>query len=363
MMDGQFGRAQWIFDISEKRIQWSSGLADLFGRSEDKKSIDLETFLKAINPDDATMVQRQIEAILRTREPIDVELRTNLKVNGERWINLTGFLETDGEGTPSRIVGCARDISKYVQAEKEIGELQEALQRANGELSVVRKELESFSYHVSHDMQAPLRSIIGFSEAVQEDYSSVLDEKGKDYLSRVVAQARRLNTMLSDLLLLSRASSRQMVVHKVNLSKMAQEVEEQLRREDPERRVEFIIEEDLVAIGDRDLLGIAIRCLLENAWKFSSKKKQGRIEFRRARLDGVDCYFVRDNGAGFNPAYSERLFIPFQRLHTQEEFPGEGIGLSLVNRVIQRHSGKVWVDSEEGEGATFYFNLGLKQSQ
>jgi PAS domain S-box-containing protein len=359
-MNGKEGRAQWIFDVSENRIHWSSELASLFDWSADRSSIDLDMFLKIVHPDDAPSVRRHVAAVLRTKEPMDIEFKVASHGDNPKWIDLTGILVTDAAGNPTMIAGCARDVTRYIRAEKELDDLHDALQRTKGELSAARKELESFSYHVSHDMQAPLRSIIGFSEAVQEDYSSALDKKGKDYLGRVVVQAKRLNAMLSSLLLLSRASSRQMVVQMVNLSKLAHDIELQLRRDDPGRKAEFVIEENIFVTGDRDLLGMAMQCMLENAWKFSSKKQQGRIEFRRARIDGIDCFFVRDNGAGFNPDYSERLFIPFQRLHTQDEFPGEGVGLALVHKIIQRHSGKVWVHSEEGEGATFYFTLGLR---
>jgi len=345
--------------VQDKGIEWSSDLACIFNRSPDRKSVDLETFLNMIHPDDLSSVREHFEAVLRSEAPLDLEFRTVSPGNEVKWIDLTGVMVMDQAGNPAVVVGSARDVTMHIRSERGTDDLNEALERTRRELSMVKKELESFSYHVSHDLQAPLRSIIGFSEAVQEDCSSALDEKGKEYLGRVVAQARRLNTMLSDLLLLSRVSSRQMVVQEVDLGRIAHDVEDRLRSQDPRRKVEFIIGDTLIVSGDPDLLGTAMQCLLENAWKFSSKRAQGRIELQKARLDGIDCYFVRDNGAGFNPDRSERLFIPFQRLHTQDEFPGEGIGLALVRKIIERHSGKIWAHSAEGEGATFYFTLGL----
>ncbi len=223
-------------------------------------------------------------------------------------------------------------------------------------------ELEAFSYSVSHDLRAPLRGIDGFSQALLEDYADQLDDQGKHYLQRVRAGAQRMGELIDDLLKLSRVSRAEMRTSPLDLSLLAREVADRLKQSEPQRQVELVIAEGLTAHGDPQLLRVALENLIGNAWKFTSKKADARIEVGRALRDDRAAFFVRDNGAGFDMAYVGKIFGAFQRLHEATEFPGTGIGLATVQRVIQRHGGKLWAEGEIDKGATLYFTLPPAQS-
>lgn len=231
------------------------------------------------------------------------------------------------------------------------------LARSNTELASVNNELESFAYSVSHDLRAPLRSIDGFSQALLEEYADKLDAQGKEYLQRVHAAALHMAELINDLLSLSRVTRTEITHASVDLSALAHEVAVELQKQQPERQMEFNITEGLTGDGDKNLLRIALTNLLGNAYKFTSKCKQARIEFGVTQHKGKPSYFVRDNGVGFDMAYANKLFSPFQRLHSPGEFPGTGIGLAIVQRVIHRHGGDVWAEGKVDQGATIYFTL------
>ena len=232
------------------------------------------------------------------------------------------------------------------------------LEQRHTELAAVNKELESFSYSVSHDLRAPLRGIDGFSQALLEDYADKLDEQGQNYLRRVRAAAQRMGELIDDLLTLSRVTRGELIQEVVDLSALAQSVANELRQAEPKRQVEFVIAEGLVVEGDRRLLRVMLENLLGNAWKFTSRHSSARIELGVTQSEGDLAFFVRDDGCGFDMAYAGKLFGAFQRLHSASEFPGTGIGLATVQRIVHRHGGKVWAEGRVGEGATFYFTLG-----
>jgi signal transduction histidine kinase len=235
---------------------------------------------------------------------------------------------------------------------------QEALSQRTLQLEAANKELESFSYSVSHDLQAPLRVINGFSQVLWENYQPYLDDRGKHYLQRIQANSQRMSDLIDALLQLSRVTRSQMQSTEVNLSAIATEIIEELQAEHTERQVELKIAPQIMAQGDPRLLQIALKNLLENAWKYTSKRSLAEIEFNVISGDnGQLTYFVRDNGAGFDLEYADKLFTAFKRLHTETEFPGTGIGLATVKRIIYRHGGKVWAEGEYDLGATFYFSL------
>ena len=234
----------------------------------------------------------------------------------------------------------------------------EALSQRTLQLEAANKELESFSYSVSHDLQAPLRIINGFSQVLWENYQPDLDDRGKHYLQRIQANSEKMSDLIDALLQLSRVTRSQMKSVEVNLSNIVQNIIEELQHEDPSRNVEFIVKEDLIAKGDPQLLRIVLNNLLNNAWKYTSKRSQAKIEFNTVAVeDNKLTFFVRDNGAGFDLEYADKLFTAFKRLHSQAEFPGTGIGLATVQRIIYRHGGKVWADGECDCGATIYFSL------
>ncbi|HEX9048147.1 MAG TPA: GAF domain-containing protein [Verrucomicrobiae bacterium] len=236
-------------------------------------------------------------------------------------------------------------------------ELEERVRQRTAQLETANKELEAFSYSVSHDLRAPLRAIDGFSHMVLVDYADRLGAEGCDHLQRVRAAAQRMGQLIEDLLRLSRITRSEMHCGLVDLSALARAVVEELQKTNPERQVEFVIEPDLHANADAGLMRIALENLLGNAWKFTSQKPAARIEFGQTQRNGEPAFFVRDNGAGFDMAYAGKLFGAFQRLHRPADFPGTGIGLATVQRIIHRHGGRVWAEAELNRGATFYFSL------
>jgi signal transduction histidine kinase len=244
------------------------------------------------------------------------------------------------------------------KAEAKIQSLNDDLQRRANDLEAANKELEAFSYSVSHDLRAPLRAIDGFSQALLEDYTESLDREGKDYLQRLRAASQRMALLIDDLLNLSRVSRRQMSLETVDLSKLAQGILADFRQLEPDREVELRIATGVTTRADRRLMQIALQNLLQNAWKFTAKRERAKIEFGIAQHNGRSAYFVRDNGAGFDMAYADKLFGAFQRLHGAHEFPGTGIGLATVQRIVHRHGGKIWADGTLDGGASFYFTLG-----
>lgn len=247
--------------------------------------------------------------------------------------------------------------SKAEAASRAISESFESLRMAKETTEALNRELEAFSYSVSHDLRTPLRGIAGFSNVLLEEYSDRLDEQGHDYLRRIAAAAAKMGLLIDDLLKLSRLSRAAMERARIDLSMIVRKITDQLSASEPERKAEFRLAEGIRAYGDERLLTIMMENLLGNAWKFTSKREITVIEFGIERLEGEERYFVRDNGAGFDMQYSGKLFQPFQRMHREEEFPGSGIGLATVNRIINRHGGRVWIEGRSNEGATVYFTL------
>jgi signal transduction histidine kinase len=280
---------------------------------------------------------------------------------------LTAAAESIANGDYSRRVGANRrdEIGRLGRTFNAMADqVQEAQQRLEARvaertsrLEAANRELEAFSYSVSHDLRAPLRSIDGFSQALAEDLADKLDGKHKDYLQRVRAAARRMADLIDDLLELSRVGRAEINRHTVSLSDIARTVARELGKANPGRQVDVEIQDGLVANADRRLIQIVLENLLGNAWKFTSNVAAPRIQLGAERADGQTVYFVRDNGAGFDMTYAHKLFRPFQRLHTEADFPGTGIGLATIARIIDRHGGRVWAEGAVGAGATVYFVL------
>jgi light-regulated signal transduction histidine kinase (bacteriophytochrome) len=250
-----------------------------------------------------------------------------------------------------------RDITRRKRNEEELERRRSELALTNAELVATNKELEAFSYSVSHDLRAPLRSIDGFSLALLEDYEEKLDAEGKDSLHRVRAATQRMGVLIDDLLNLSRVTRAEMRLQAVDLSAIGRSIGAELQNSQPERRIELHIQEGLEAHADSNLMRIVLENLLGNAWKFSAKREFAHIEFGQTNKNGSRVYFVRDDGAGFDSARTHRLFGAFQRFHEKSDFPGTGVGLATVQRIIQRHGGRIWAESATGKGATFYFTL------
>jgi light-regulated signal transduction histidine kinase (bacteriophytochrome) len=254
------------------------------------------------------------------------------------------------------------DITERKMAEEEIrrlnADLEHRVAERTAQLEAANKELEAFAYSVSHDLRAPLRSIEGFGQALQEDYAGYLDDQGLDYLNRIRSASKRMGLLIDDLLELSRLTRGEVHRKKLNLTAMARRVLEEFQRAEPERKVEWSVEEKLTARADERLVTAVLENLLGNAWKFTSRRKEAKIEFGAcAAPEGERAFCVRDNGAGFNMDHADKLFHAFQRLHTMQEFPGNGIGLATAQRIIHRHGGRVWAEGKPENGAAFYFTL------
>jgi PAS domain S-box-containing protein len=273
------------------------------------------------------------------------------------WANVVITALYDEKGQLRGFGKMTRDITERKNSEEALELQRNELARSNVDLSAANRELEAFSYSVSHDLRAPLRSIDGFSQALLEDYSEKLDDQGKKHLERVRAATQRMGALIDDLLNLSRMTRASMHLENVNVSAVAAEVIEGLQKTQSDRRVELRIEDGLQASADPHLLRIVLDNLLGNAWKFTSKRASALIEFGKTSANGNSAFYVRDDGAGFDPAYADRLFGAFQRLHASSEFPGTGVGLATVQRIVHRHGGRIWAESSIGHGATFYFTL------
>jgi PAS domain S-box-containing protein len=259
-------------------------------------------------------------------------------------------------GKPCVLVA-STDITERKKTEEKLKETLKDLEHSSAQLAATNKELETFSYSVSHDLRSPLRSIDGFSQALLEDYEDSLDEIGKDYLNRLRTASQKMGELIDGLLKLSRLTRGQMHQEEVDLSTLVEEITSRLHENEPKRKVDFIIRKGLVAQGDRELLRALFENLLGNAWKFTSKSEKARIEFGITKNGKKTTYFINDNGAGFDMVYADKLFGAFQRLHDASEFAGTGIGLATVLRIINRHGGNIWAEGAVNKGATFYFTL------
>ncbi len=280
--------------------------------------------------------------------------------NGQSW-KMTASPVYDDGGNMIGVLDTALDFTELKKAEEKLKSLNENLeqrvQERTVELEQANRELAAFTYSVSHDLRAPLRSIEGFSNAVLEDYSSDLDYKAIDYLERVSLAARRMNDLIEDLLKLSRVTRQELNRDQVDLSAMVAAYIKHLKEKEPQRDVRCDVEPRLTATGDAALLRIALENLLDNAWKFTITAETAAIEFGSSGKDGSLVYYIRDNGSGFDGSQSDKIFQAFQRLHSDKDFPGSGIGLSIVQRIVERHGGEIWAEAEPGSGAAFFFTL------
>lgn len=287
------------------------------------------------------------------------EEQISTRTKGIRILHTKKVAILDEQGRPRNLLAISEDVTEQKEKEKEIHRLNTALIHRNIEIESINKELEAFSYSVSHDLRAPLRSIDGFSLALLEDYQDKLDAQAVSYLQRVRAATQRMGELIDDILLLSRVSRAEIRKTDVDLSALSHSIIKELHSAEPHRKVEVGIESGLHVQGDPALIRVMLENLWNNAWKFTTKTKEPRIEFGRSG----DGYFLRDNGVGFDMTYVDKLFGAFQRLHTPDEFPGTGIGLATVQRILHRHGGHIRAEAQIGFGATFYFTLSNSETR
>lgn len=338
----------------------SPELQAIFGLEEGKFEGKVHSFLGRVYPADRAKVLKAMAKSIRHQTDPEFEFRFLRPACSPGWLLARGRVYQDDHGHPVRIVGVGIDITGQKVAELEILRLNAELERRVAErttqLQATNKELEAFCYSVSHDLRAPLRSIRGFNEVLMERYASRLDSRGQEFLRRACESSHYMDDLIDDLLKLSRVGRSELVHQQVDLSKLAIAIAAELQQSEPSRCVEFQINPGLLAHGDERLLRIVLNNLIRNAWKFTSKRPKACIVVGSEHGSGP-AFFVRDNGAGFDPAFAGRLFGVFQRLHSSSEFAGTGVGLATVQRIINRHGGRVWAEGAVDRGATFYFSL------
>ena len=288
--------------------------------------------------DRETLANKQLVEI--AEEPIQTR-------NGTRWLHTKKVPLVDDTGTPRYLLGISQDITERKRADALLRAAKETVENAN-------KELESFAYSIAHDLRAPLRGILGYSEALLEDVGDKLEGKPREYLTRMKDAAGRMATLIEELLGLARVTQADLVRSRVDLTAIAYSTISGLQSTAKDRKVEVVIQPNLYIDADPHMIAIVVENLLDNAWKFTAKREHARIEIGQAG----NTFYVRDNGAGFDPQYADQLFGVFRRLHEQEDFSGTGIGLATVARIIHRHNGQVWAEGQPGKGATFFFTVG-----
>lgn len=299
--------------------------------------------------------------VARTGRPVRTTLAA-VRPDGEwRWLQVDSVAIQAADGSTEQILSSFIDISARIDAEAALTELNQELEQRveerTADVAAAYKELEAFSYSVSHDLRAPLRGIDGLSQVVLEEYGDHLDEMGQQYLRRVRAASQRMGRLIDAILGLFRVTRTEMRMERVNLSAIGEALAAEFTQADPGHEVRFMIEEGLSVQGDPDLLRMVLQNLLGNAWKFTNKHPTGTIQLGSYLSEGERVYFVRDDGAGFEMEYADKLFRPFERLHESREFEGDGVGLASVERVVRRHGGRIWAEGATEQGATFYFTL------
>lgn len=351
----------WELDLQTNRLYWSKQIFEIFGIEESAFGASYEAFLERVHPADRPAFERAQQAALAGDARLDVEHRILLPDGAIKVVHELGNLVHDAEGNPVQLLGTVLDITERKAAQDRINQLNASLEQRvierTAQLEAANQELQAFSYSVSHDLRAPLRGIDGWSLALLEDCGAQLDDRGREYLDRVRSETQRMGRLIDDLLGLSRVTQTDMRTGSVDLSAIALELVAELKERDPARQVDCLVAPGIMVQGDAGLLRAALTNLLENAWKFTGRRELARIEFGRIEQNSEPVCFVRDNGVGFDPAYARKLFAPFQRMHKASEFPGTGIGLATVSRIVARHGGRIWAEAAVDRGATFYFTL------
>jgi PAS domain S-box-containing protein len=354
----------WQRDLSDGSMNWSEEMHRICGFEPGSIEVSYKTFLDRFIPADRDIIRNALQEAVDSRKPVDAHYCRILRPDGSvRILRVEADVILDGSGVPALMIGTSHDVTELKQAEERVRALTDELERRviqrTSLLQASVKELESFSYVVSHDLRAPVARLEGFCRAILEDCQAPAHTGCRLYAERAERVVRQIKVIIDAFNNLSYYTKCKLVVEEVDLSAVARRLAEGLQQSEPERRVEFVIASNLIVRGDPKLLQIALEQLLGNAWKFTAKKPQTRIELGAREEGGEFVYYVRDNGAGFNMKYVDKLFKPFQTIHSPGEYTWDGtaIGLATVHSIILRHGGRTWAEGEVDKGATFYFTL------
>ena len=355
------GLGSWDHDIHEGEVMWSDELYRLFEMDPATFTPTLKAFLALVHPDDRQWLINIYRAAKRDGLPYDVVHRVVVPGGRVKHVREVGMTQIEN-GRAVRSVGTVQDVTEVRTAQLALqqlnAQLESRVEARTAELTELNRELEAFTYSVSHDLRTPLRSIHGFANVLEQDEGAALSANGRHYLQRIVDGSRRMGQLITDLLALGQLGRADIRQERVNLSELAHALAAELAREEPERVVDWQIEDGLFVMADPGLIRVAMQNLLGNAWKYTGKRAVAVISVTKTcQRDGMLTFCVRDNGAGFDMAYADQLFQPFKRLHAHHEFEGSGVGLTTVARVVRRHGGEVRGVGVVGEGAAFYVRL------
>ena len=350
------GMGAWAIDLTTRDLYWSDKVYEIH-EIEVGTEVNIEEAINFYHPDHRAIIEKAVDSSIQEGREYNLELKLITKKGRDIWVNAIG-LPVMENGRTIRLQGLFQDITKRKITEEEERSLnvilEEKVRERTIQLEAANKELEAFSYSVSHDLRSPLRSINGFSQALMEDCYETLDEQCRSYLSRISRSAVRMGMLIDAMLNLSRISRKELVRSSVDLTTMSREVFHDLELD---QKYTIDIQPGLFTLGDEKLVRIILENLIGNAAKYSSKIADPRIEVGACMDSSTTVFFIRDNGAGFDMRYADRLFEAFQRLHSQNEFEGTGVGLATVQRIINKHGGRIRAESQSNKGATFYFTL------
>jgi PAS domain S-box-containing protein len=355
------GIGNWTWDLRTDRHVWSEEIYRIYERDPALPPAVYPEVQSYFTPESWARLAAAVEAgrALGTAYECDAEV---VRPDGTHcWITVRGEPVRDAAGEVVEMHGTVQDITERRHAAEALRELNASLEKRvesrTAELVAANRELESFAYAVSHDLRAPLRSVDGFARALEEDYAPLIGEEGRDALRRVRAAAQKMGNLIDDLLTLSRLTVSEMNLETIDLGALARSIIDELRRAEPGRKVSFTCEPGLDVHGDKRLVAVLLQNLLGNAWKYTGKRQGANIHFGATRIAGKKAFLVRDDGAGFDMARAANLFTPFQRLHSDREFPGTGIGLATARRIVRRHGGRIWAEGTVDKGATIHFTI------
>jgi len=347
----------WEWNVSTNKITWSDEVYRISGIMPSKFGGTISDFLNILHPDDRALLRESMDTACRQREPLAVDFRIIRPDGSVRYLHAQGKVVLDNEGRPIRLAATLQDITERRLSDQAILDLNRELQSRMTELAAANKELEGFSYTVSHDLRAPLRAIDGYSRMLLEDFGPQAQGETRRYLDVIMGNARRMGQLIDDLLSFAKMGRKSLETSRIDMDAQVKDTIAELKQQNPDRELDFRIAALPSTQGDPAMFRQVWTNLISNAVKYSRGRQPAVIEIGAREEQAELVYYVKDNGVGFEMEFAHKLFGVFQRLHSPKEFEGTGVGLALVQRIVQRHGGRVWADSKVGEGATFQFAL------